>query len=218
MKLTNSIQTEHPAIESLEHLKSAIDQLQKITSWSDIGILFDKDNKATLVLLLDGSCINGVLRFSLLLNENAEAINLLRRDSGKILLGGYAEKNFTSEQICSLSALNKIWNSITEQTVKVDIPAIEEFLQRARNTLKKTGRGKNFSKETILTVMQDSHGYCMFDGCGQDLMLDELTGKKGNYSYLAHNVASSENGTRGMIVISELLAYSGDGEHQFWPS
>ena len=40
--------------------------------------------------------------------------------------------------------------------------------------------------------MQDSHGRCMFTGCGDRLDIEQLTGMKGNIGYLAHNVASSE--------------------------
>jgi len=43
----------------------------------------------------------------------------------------------------------------------------------------------------------------MFEGCGANLLMDETTGYDGNYSYLAHNVASSEKGPRGIKVISE---------------
>ena len=44
--------------------------------------------------------------------------------------------------------------------------------------------------------MQDSHGRCMFTGCGDRLDIEQLTGMKGNIGYLAHNVASSERGER----------------------
>ena len=35
----------------------------------------------------------------------------------------------------------------------------------------------------------------MFDGCGEDLTKDELTGEKGNYSYLASANGEIQNGS-----------------------
>jgi len=46
----------------------------------------------------------------------------------------------------------------------------------------------------------------MFTGCGADLGFDALTGTEGNFSYLAHNVASSEQGARGVVVLSEKIS------------
>lgn len=54
--------------------------------------------------------------------------------------------------------------------------------------------------------MQDSHGRCMFTGCGDRLDIEQLTGMKGNIGYLAHNVASSERGERGIPYLSDLLS------------
>jgi len=71
---------------------------------------------------------------------------------------------------------------------------------------KTTGRGQDIGAETKRKVMQESHGRCMFKGCGQDLGLDELTGTEGNFSYLAHNIASAESGARGVEVLSEKLS------------
>lgn len=204
MKLGNGIQTNFPAIESLENLKTTISELEEVVTWSDIGILFDKDNQSTLILLLDNNQVDGVLRFSLDIHENIEAINILR-STGEVFLGGY-DNDFRAEDVCSLDKINTIWISISALIVKVDNPKLEEFFLRTRENVSKTGRGKKFTTRTINEVMFESRGYCMFEGCGQDLRTDELTGKKGNYSYLAHNIASSENGARGLKVISELLS------------
>ena len=54
--------------------------------------------------------------------------------------------------------------------------------------------------------MDDSHGRCMFRGCGQRLDVDGLTGYEGNYGYLAHNIASSIKGPRGALYLSPLLS------------
>jgi len=209
MKLTDGIQTNYPVLESLEDLKMIMVELGEIVSWSNVGILFDKENKSTLILLLDKKfVINGVLRFSLEIVENIEAINLLKRD-GEVFLGS-SDRDFSLEDIRSLSRLNAIWVSIAPLYAKPNNNELEEFFLRTRAKNTKLGRGKSFSKNTINSVIFESHGYCMFDGCGEDLTKDETTGKRGNFSYLAHNIASSENGARGSIVMSGILADNPD--------
>ena len=46
----------------------------------------------------------------------------------------------------------------------------------------------------------------MFEGCGADLTEDPVTRVQGNFATLAHNVAASEGGTRGVLYLSGSLA------------
>ena len=46
----------------------------------------------------------------------------------------------------------------------------------------------------------------MFKGCGAKLNIDEITGFEGTYGVLAHNVAASENSTRGIPFFSYQLS------------
>ena len=46
----------------------------------------------------------------------------------------------------------------------------------------------------------------MFEGCGADLTEDSVTRARGNFATLAHNVAASESGTRGVLHLSHGLA------------
>ena len=46
----------------------------------------------------------------------------------------------------------------------------------------------------------------MFEGCGADLTEDPVTRVRGNFATLAHNVAASEGGTRGVLYLSGSLA------------
>ena len=45
----------------------------------------------------------------------------------------------------------------------------------------------------------------MFEGCGADLTEDLVTRVPGNFGTLAHNVAASESGTRGVLYLSGSL-------------
>ena len=46
----------------------------------------------------------------------------------------------------------------------------------------------------------------MFEGCGADLTEYRVTRARSNFATLAHNVASSEGGTRGVLYLSHALA------------
>ena len=46
----------------------------------------------------------------------------------------------------------------------------------------------------------------MFVGCGESLRYEFLSGTEGNFSYLAHNVASAVNGERGIPYFSSILS------------
>ena len=102
--------------------------------------------------------------------------------------------------------IGEIWRKIPDQTNEVGADGIREFFEKLESDSKEKGRGKDFSAATKRKVMQDSHGRCMFSGCGERLDIDELTGTEGNYSYLAHNVASSEKGPRGVLFLSDELS------------
>lgn len=55
------------------------------------------------------------------------------------------------------------------------------------------------------------HGRCMFEGCGERLNIDFITGKKGNFKNFAHIIAASENGPRGSK--EESKKYENDPEN-----
>ena len=83
---------------------------------------------------------------------------------------------------------------------------IADFFQRVESDTRTRGRGVTIGTETRRQVWFDSHGRCMFEGCGRDLTLDPVTGNKGNFAYMAHNVAASETGPRGVLYLSKFLA------------
>lgn len=199
-------QTLSPPIEELALVFTHIKLLKTSTSWADVGIFVDENHKATLILLLLNNEVKAILRFCLSVEESVNAIDNLRNNNGDMLFGCYQGYNFTREQILSLDDINKIWTTVPEQIVKYTLDEVKEFYQRMEKGSKKIGRGKDINIETKRKVMQDSHGRCMFEGCGEDLGFDKLTGIEGNFSYLAHNIASSENAARSTIGLSDKLS------------
>ncbi len=118
-------------------------------------------------------------------------------------VGSDLGRNLLGDQL--VDPIGVIPGDVAELVVE-GLDDVREFFQRIDEDSKKTGRGKSFSTDTKRQVMHDSHGRCMFTGCGQDLGFDGLTGTEGNFSYLAHNVASSEQGERGVAILSEKLS------------
>jgi len=193
-------------IEELALIKGHITLVSASQEWTDVAIFIDENEKALLVLMLQNDQVVSMLRFCLSVDDSVNAIDLLNKGKGQILLGSYQGEVLTREEIHSIPQINAIWNNIPEQHTSISSDDVREFFQRIEDGSKKTGRGKGFSSKTRHQVMHDSHGRCMFTGCGDDLGFEEITGTEGNFSYLAHNIASAEKGERGVIKLSEKLS------------
>jgi len=200
------IQSQFPPIEDMGLIETHLKLANSNITWTNIGILIDQEEANQLVFLLSENVPVSVFRLCLVVDESLTAIQLFQGSSGKVFLGYYQGKQLTKAQITCLDALGTIWQSTHDQVAEISTENLEEFFTRQHDESKKKGRGKDFSVGTKRKVLQYSHGRCMFDGCGLNLHLDDLTGYEGNFGYLAHNVASSEDGARGGKAISELLS------------
>lgn len=209
MKKQLQIQTNSLPLGTLDQAEEHIEELLNSgNSWTDIGILIDQDHHATLILLLSGQCVMAVLRINLSMDNNSTVIARLLPKKGKVIYRCLQGKYFSEEEIRSLGDLNNIWQKAADQSVNLTPPKVKAFFKRLESNSKTKGRGKSFSAATKRSVMRYSHGRCMFEGCGENLQLDELTGTSGNFSYLAHNVASAEDGERGIMEMSNDLSDS----------
>jgi hypothetical protein len=72
------------------------------------------------------------------------------------------------------------------------------------------GRTGEADAATMREVAARAGWFCQFAGCGKDLRTHTATGQRGNYSYFAHIVASSEDGPRGDKIRSARLANDPD--------
>lgn len=114
--------------------------------------------------------------------------------------------------------LNKIWFDTIHQEKEIkdenrifkknEDPKneLEYFIDRIYNFSIAKGRGDDLNTSSKNQVVNESHGRCMFKGCGEKLNVDLITGTAGTYGVLAHNVAASENSTRGIPFFSEVLS------------
>ncbi|WP_417584600.1 SAVED domain-containing protein, partial [Nitrincola sp.] len=205
--ITATTQTLQPPLEDLslvETHKLLLENLEQV--WSDVGILTDKDQHATLILLLDKMRVVAVLRFSLSAQESRDAVALLVKSGGKVYLRNYQQSNYSVEELRCLSTLQERWDDIQGQDVALSLDEIGDYFRKVETGCRDKGRGADFSTDTKRQVMLASHGRCMFEGCGENLGFEGLSGYEGNFAYLAHNIASSEYGTRGVPVLSGKLS------------
>ena len=198
-------QTLNSPLENLNQVKGFNDTARGYINWNFVGILSDQDNKNTIIILLNGSS-QAALRINLNASDSAKAIKLLSVGAKSVYYRNWQGNQINAEVLCSLEEINEIWDRVSNQSTELQASEIEKLFLRLEDERLEKGRGASFSVETKRKIMCDSHGCCMFSGCGEKLNIDVLTGTKGNYSYLAHNVASSEQGERGIPFLSEKLS------------
>ncbi|MGK0272611.1 MAG: hypothetical protein ACI88H_003284 [Cocleimonas sp.] len=192
-------------LESLDKIDEFATTAKKYISWNKVGVLSDEGNKNTIILLLTDD-IQATLRLNINYSDYAKALKLLSVDTGSIQYRNWQGNNIETEMLLSFESINDIWTRSSNQSSELEESEIENLFLRFENERLEKGRGQSFGVETRRKVMCDSHGCCMFSGCGEKLNIDLLTGTEGNYSYLAHNVASSEQGERGIPLLSEKLS------------
>jgi len=200
-------QTVHPTFDDLGLVEAHHKLLSVNITWSEVGIFVDEEigkQHSVITVLLENEVIAAVFRVCLdTPEETVEAINLFVSQREYVTYRSYQGGYFSLDEIRSLAELNKLWSIAHSQSVTLKSSDLVEIYRKIFSESRERGRGKDFSEATKRQVNMDAHGRCMFRGCGVDLGIDELTGKSGNYGYLAHNVASSESGPRGVPRMSE---------------
>ncbi len=200
------IQTQRPVLESKEQIQAHIELISETIEWEDIGLLTDEDNKNLVVLFLHKGIPVSVLRFCLDAESSVQVLFSLLSTNGRLFLGFYQGHELTKSEITDLNQLSRIWSDITNQTSPLNRDDLMSFYLKIQTDSKEKGRGDDINVETKRQVQLFSHSRCMFTGCGINLSVDELTAEGGNYSYLAHNVGSSERAARGGKGASQFLS------------
>ena len=197
-------QTLNTPMQSVVEVKNHAKELRELVRWSDVGILYDDRPTALLIVQVDQEKVVGVCRLCLSPEDSSAALQAYSMQDADIDLRCYQGHELTREEIIDLDALSSIWKK--SQSSKVSLQEVVKFFERTEQGARKRGRDGDITSETRRQVWFDAHGRCMFEGCGKDLTLDPTTGRHGNFAYLAHNVAASEEGPRGVIYLSSLLA------------
>lgn len=201
------LQTTQKPFENILKAQAYITDLIERNNWDSVGIFHDEDCRNTLVILLASEKVVDALRFSL---DSGIIYDLLDKltDSFKLALEYrvYQGKgDFTKDQIIDSTELESLWGTCKAQSKKLTKAKLKTILTSKMDKVPQ-GRGKAISQKTMQIVWQDAHNRCMFEGCGERLNFDKISGRRGNYAYQAHNVASSPDGPRGLPFLSHDLS------------
>ena len=193
--------------EQLDKALFYINDIKKFIKWDSVGILSDETKRNLVILLFKDSELLGTLRLNLSIGECVKFIEVINENNQPIDLRFWQGRSLEKEHIEQIGNLKTIWDTCVAISITLtSSKQVYDFIESYFSDTDKVGRGKDFTKGTKDKVWSDSHGRCMFLGCGESLRYDFLTGTGGNFSYLAHNVASSEGGERGVPYISEALS------------
>lgn len=192
----------------LDSAKKYLDHLRETgLQWDRVGFLSDASYHNLMTLLFNDGELTDVFRFSLTDNDNHLFIQYLSNNFEITVDYKLSEvKVFETKNIKQKNDVMSLWSNCPQSSYSLTNESLKFFVDDLILKSNDGGRGENFDVYLKRKVMDDSHGRCMFRGCGQRLDVDGLTGYDGNYGYLAHNIASSTKGPRGTLYLSHLLS------------
>ena len=200
-------QTREAPMTALDAVKDHVAAVRAFVAWNRVGVLIDEGPQAVVTVLLDGETVVGACRFCLPVGESVGALRAYDEGTtGRMELRCWQGHSMTSEQTHSLAELTTVWKESADQRKEQTEEDWRTFFEELENEVGKKGRGTGISTTTVNQVLLDAHGRCMFDGCSVDLTVDPVTGVRGNFATLAHNVAASQGGTRGVLYLSHGLS------------
>ena len=206
-KETTVAQTHEPPMTGLDAVKDHATAVRPLVSWDRVGVLMDEGPQAIVTVLLDGDAVVSASRFCLTAAESVDALRAYDEGSAAPMeLRCWQDRVMTSEQTRNLAELTTIWRESSGQRKEQAGAGWLTFFGDIERDTRKKGRGGGITGPTRNQVLLDAHGRCMFEGCGADLTEDPVTRVPGNFATLAHNVAASEGGTRGVLYLSGGLA------------
>lgn len=197
-------QTLDAPLTSIDLVKDHASSLAELVTWDALGVLFDQNYEAVVITFLENNVVIAASRICLPEEHIETAMNAYAPAYQTIALGCREGHSLAREEITDLSALTENW--LKAQKTIATSTEVATFYQRVADKVLERGRAVNITKETSRRVWFESHGRCMFEGCGKDLTLDPQTGQRANFAYEAHNVAASESGPRGIMYLSSSLA------------
>ena len=206
-KMMTVVQTHEPPLTELDAVKDHATAVKALVSWNSVGVLIDDGPQAIVTVLLDDATVVGASRFCLPAAQSVQALRAYDQGTtGPMELRFWQGQTITSAQTHDLIALSDVWKQSSGQRKVQTDEGWRTFFTKVGCDDREKGRGAGISVATRNRVLLESHGRCMFEGCGADLTEDPVTGVRGNFATLAHNVAASEGGTRGVLYLSHALA------------
>ena len=194
-------------IDSLDSFHQYQTRLQELNDWDSVGVLTDEGNKNTIILLCLIEEVVATFRLCLTPDETIKCLEkILPVGKEHISFRNIQGYQIKSEDLLIFSSISAIWVRAENQSHDYLLVELEALFRDFEEGRKEIGRGADFKAKTKNTVWRESYGRCMFRGCGEKIDHDAISGTTGNYAYLAHNVASSEQGARGVTDLSNKLS------------
>lgn len=207
LNMSTVVQTKDLPMTTLGTVKDHAEAIKELVSWNRVGVLIDEGPQAILTVLLNDTTVTCVLRFCLSSAQSVDALRLYNENTTNPMeLRCWQGYVMTDVQIRSLAHLTTVWKQSSDQSKEQDMEDFLMFFDEIEKSIREKGRGTGISTKTRNQVFLDAHGRCMFEGCGADLTEDPVTRKRGNFATLAHNIAASEGGARGVLYLSHGLA------------
>ena len=206
-KETTVAQTQESPMTEIDAVKDHAAAVRKLVSWDRVGVLIDDEPHAVVTVLLMHDAVVSASRFCLSPQESVDALRAYNEGVGSQMeLRCWQGHTMTTEQTSNLAELTVVWREASGQRREQAEEDWRKFFKELEGSTRKRGRAAAISMATRNQVLLDAHGRCMFEGCGTDLTQDPVTCARGNFATLAHNIAASEGGTRGVLYLSEHLA------------
>ena len=202
------VQTRERPMTALDAVKDHAAAVRVLVSWNRVGMLIDEGPQAIIAVLVKDEAVAGALRFCLPAAQGVEALRAYHAETTTepMELRCWQGRTITSEQARSLAELTNVWKESSGQRKVLTEEDWRTFFEDVEGDARRKGRGTAISIGTRNQVLLDAHGRCMFEGCGADLTEDAVTRVRGNFATLAHNVAASEDGPRGVLYLSHGLS------------
>lgn len=207
-KETTIVQTRERPMTALDAVKDHATAVRALVSWNRVGVLIDEGPQTIINVLVKDETVTGALRFSLPAAQSVEALRAYHAETTTepMELRCWQGRTITSEHARDLTELTNVWKESSGQRKVLTEEDWRTFFEEVEGDALRKGRGTAISTGTRNQVLLDAHGRCMFEGCGADLTEDSVTRVRGNFATLAHNVAASEDGPRGVLYLSHGLS------------
>ena len=204
------VQTHEPPMTGLDSVTDHAAAVRALVPWDRVGVLMDEGPQAVVTVLLKDEEVVSASRSCLGAAESVDALRAYKKGSADpkkpTELRCWQGHAMTRAQTRSLSELTVVWRESFGQRKEQTEAEWRAFFEDLERGTRSRGRAATIGVSTRNQVLLDAHGRCMFEGCGVDLTEDPVTGVRGNFATLAHNVAASEGGARGALYLSGRLA------------
>ena len=201
------VQTHEPPMTELDAVRDHAMAVRALVSWDRVGVLMDEGPRAVVTVLLKGHKVVSASRFCLSAADSVDALRAYNEGStAPMELRCYQGHTISTDQTRNLTGLTTVWTESSGQRNEQADEDWQALFADVESSTRRKGRGPGISVPTRNQVLLDAHGRCMFEGCGVDLTEDPMTRERGYFATLAHNVAASERGTRGVLYLSGALA------------